>query len=60
MLEPKEVYTPKIDRIEFYFVGETLVHRILPLMPCVLGATWYPSEPGANHQTCHTRRRSAS
>ncbi len=42
MLEPKEVYTPRIDRIEHNLLGETLVHRIFSVMPYVL-CTWYPS-----------------
>ncbi len=33
MLEPKEVYTPRFDRIEYYLVAETLVHSILSTMP---------------------------
>ncbi len=41
MLEPKEVCTPRTDIIEHCLVGETLVCRILSMMPYVL-CTWYP------------------
>ncbi len=49
MLEPKEVCTPRINRIEHYLFGKTLVHRILSTMPYVLCAIAMGCN-GANHQ----------